>query len=107
MVELDKRVDHYQNQLSGGQQQRVAIARALANNPEVILADEPTGNLDTRTGELVMSFLEKFNKQGKTIVMVTHSHELAHEHARTIYSVKDGKVEKVMKKMGGAWKEIK
>jgi putative ABC transport system ATP-binding protein len=100
-------MDHYPNQLSGGQQQRVAIARALANDPEVILADEPTGNLDTRTGELVMSFLEKFNKQGKTIVMVTHSPELAHEHARTIYSVKDGKVEKVMKKMGGAWKEIK
>lgn len=107
LVELEDRMEHYPNQLSGGQQQRVAIARALANDPEVILEDEPTGNLDTRTGELVMSFLEKFNKQGKTIVMVTHSPELAHEHARTIYSVKDGKVEKVMKKMGGAWKEIK
>ncbi|MBM3247090.1 ABC transporter ATP-binding protein [Candidatus Pacearchaeota archaeon] len=95
LVELGDRMDHYPNQLSGGQQQRVAIARALANDPEVILADEPTGNLDTRTGELVMGFLEDFNKKGKTIIMVTHSPELAHEHARTIYWVKDGKIEKI------------
>jgi putative ABC transport system ATP-binding protein len=95
LVELGDRMDHYPNQLSGGQQQRVAIARALANDPEVILADEPTGNLDTRTGELVMGFLEDFNKKGKTIIMVTHSPELAQEHAKTIYWVKDGRIEKI------------
>lgn len=97
LVELGDRMDHYPNQLSGGQQQRVAIARSLANDPEVILADEPTGNLDTRTGELVMKFLEDFNRKGKTIIMVTHSPELAHEHAKTIYWVKDGKIEKITK----------
>ena len=106
LVELEDRMEHYPNQLSGGQQQRVAIARALANDPEVILADEPTGNLDTRTGELVMDFLEKLNKKGHTIIMVTHSPELAEKHARTIYSVRDGKVEKLMKKVSGKWKTI-
>lgn len=107
LVELGERMDHLPSELSGGQQQRVAIARSLANDPEVILADEPTGNLDTRTGELVMSFLETLNKKGKTIIMVTHSPELAHEHARKIYSVRDGKIEKVSKKVGNVWKEIK
>jgi len=104
LVELGDRMDHYPNQLSGGQQQRVAIARSLANDPEVILADEPTGNLDTRTGELVMKFLEDFNKQGKTIIMVTHSPELAHEHAKTIYWVKDGRIEKITKGKGSSKK---
>lgn len=103
-VELYERMDHYPNQLSGGQQQRVAIARALANDPEVILADEPTGNLDTKTGEIVMTFLDKLNKEGKTIIMVTHDPELAMEHASTIYWLKDGKVEKVTKKVKGKWK---
>jgi len=97
MVELEDRADHYPNQLSGGQQQRVAIARSLANNPDVILADEPTGNLDTKTGEKVMQFLEDLNKQGKTIIMITHDPEKALNHARTIYWIKDGKVEKVTK----------
>lgn len=107
-VELSDREDHYPNQLSGGQQQRVAIARALANDPEVILADEPTGNLDTKTGEMVMNFLEALNKKGKTIIMVTHDPGRAMNHARTIYWIKDGKVEKVTKKGAkGAWKEIK
>jgi putative ABC transport system ATP-binding protein len=97
LVELGDRMDHYPNQLSGGQQQRVAIARSLANNPDIILADEPTGNLDTKTGELVMSFLEKFHKEGKTIIMVTHDPDLAQQYASTIYHLKDGKIEKVTK----------
>jgi len=105
MVDLVERMDHYPNQLSGGQQQRVAIARALANDPEVILADEPTGNLDTATGEKVMDFLNELNKKGKTIVMVTHSPELAHEHARRIYWLKDGKVIKISKKVGNKWQD--
>lgn len=96
-VELLDRMDHYPNQLSGGQQQRVAIARALANNPEVILADEPTGNLDTKTGEIVMHFLDQLNKEGKTIIMITHEPELAIEHAEKIFWLKDGRVEKVTK----------
>lgn len=95
LVELEDRADHYPGQLSGGQQQRVAIARALANDPDVILADEPTGNLDTKTGERVMKFLEEFNKKGKTIIMVTHDPKLAQEHAKKVYWLKDGKVEKV------------
>ena len=106
LVELGDRMEHYPNQLSGGQQQRVAIARSLANDPEVILADEPTGNLDTKTGEKVMGFLQNLNNNGKTIIMVTHSAELAQEHARTIYWVKDGKVEKVTKKVKNKWKVI-
>ena len=108
MVELGERMDFYPNQLSGGQQQRVAIARALANEPEVVLADEPTGNLDTRTGEIVLHFLGELNKQGKTIILVTHSPELAREHARTIYSIRDGRVEFVEKKdkSGKVWKKI-
>lgn len=106
LVKLGDRMDHYPNQLSGGQQQRVAIARSLANNPEVILADEPTGNLDTQTGEEVMGFLEDLNKKGTTIIMVTHDPEKALSHARTIYWVKDGRIEKVTKKIGSVWKKV-
>ena len=98
LVDLQDRLDHYPNQLSGGQQQRVAIARSLSNDPDVILADEPTGNLDTKTGEMVMDFLEKFNKEGKTVIMVTHDPDLAKEHADMVYWLKDGKVEKITKK---------
>ena len=107
LVELEDRMDHFPNQLSGGQQQRVAIARALANDPEVILADEPTGNLDTKTGEKVMHFLEKFHNEGKTIIMVTHDPDKALKHAKTIYWLKDGKVEKVTKKIKNTWKVVK
>jgi len=97
LVELTDRGDHYPNQLSGGQQQRVAIARSLANDPEVVLADEPTGNLDSKTGEMVMKFLEKLNKQGKTIVMVTHDPDLAKQYASVAYWMSDGKIAKVTK----------
>lgn len=107
LVELDDRMDHYPNQLSGGQQQRVAIARALSNDPEIILADEPTGNLDTKTGETVMQFLDKCNKDGETIIMVTHNSEVAQKHAKKIYWLRDGKVEKVTKKVKGKWKKVK
>jgi len=95
LVELGDRMDHYPNQLSGGQMQRVAIARSLANDPDVILADEPTGNLDTKTGAIVMEFLEKLNREGKTIIMVTHESNLAEKYAHVIYWLKDGLIEKV------------
>jgi putative ABC transport system ATP-binding protein len=97
-VNLSDRMDFYPKQLSGGQQQRVAIARALANDPDVILADEPTGNLDTKTGEKVMDFLKELNKEGKTIIMVTHDPDLAKEHADIVYWLKDGKVEKITRR---------
>jgi len=106
-VELGDRMEHYPNQLSGGQQQRVAIARSLANKPDIILADEPTGNLDTKTGEKVMKFLADLNKKGRTIILVTHDPDLARENARTIYSIRDGKVESLEKKIGGKWRKIK
>jgi len=99
-VDLGERMHHYPNQLSGGQSQRVAIARALANNPEVILADEPTGNLDTKTGEKVMDFLKNLHKEGRTIIMVTHEAELAKKHADIVYWLKDGRLEKTTRKKG-------
>jgi len=102
-VELKDRMNHYPNELSGGQQQRVAIARSLANDPEVLLADEPTGNLDTKTGENVMEFLSKMNKDGKTVVFITHEPELALEHAQKIYWLRDGKIEKTTVKKGNKW----
>lgn len=90
LVNLGDRLSHTPNQLSGGQQQRVAIARALANSPEVILADEPTGNLDSRTGESVLEFLQKLHNEKKTtIVMVTHDERIA-KHAQRIVYLKDG-----------------
>jgi putative ABC transport system ATP-binding protein len=90
-VGLSSRMKHLPSQLSGGQQQRVAIARALATDPRFLLADEPTGNLDSEMAQGVMSLLEEINKQGTTIIMVTHDAELAQRASRTI-QVKDGRV---------------
>jgi putative ABC transport system ATP-binding protein len=91
MVGLTNRMDHEPNQLSGGQQQRVAIARALVNQPAIILADEPTGNLDTRTSIDVLSVFQELNDAGITIVLVTHEHDIAH-YARRIVELRDGLV---------------
>jgi len=89
MVGLKARINHKPNEMSGGEQQRVAIARALANDPDIILADEPTGNLDSKTGSMVMEFLKGFNKSGKTIIVVTHDPLIA-KHTNKIYYIKDG-----------------
>jgi putative ABC transport system ATP-binding protein len=86
---LEDHLNKRPNQMSGGQQQRVAIARALMNNPELILADEPTGNLDTKSGEDVMNTLKQLNKDGKTIVLITHEHDIAMQ-AKKILHLEDG-----------------
>jgi putative ABC transport system ATP-binding protein len=90
-VGLNERLDHYPDQLSGGEQQRVAVARSLINEPKVIFADEPTGNLDSRNSEEVMKLLMKLNSEGQTIVMVTHSKTNA-EFAHRIIEVADGRL---------------
>jgi len=92
-VDLESRMYHKPNELSGGQRQRVAVARALVNNPSILLADEPTGNLDTATGNEIMGLFERLYQQGNTIVLVTHEHDIA-LHAHRIIHVRDGKVEK-------------
>src|SRR5207253_10111144 len=91
-VELGDRLTHRPNELSGGQRQRVAAARALVNNPSILLADEPTGNLDSKTGAEIMGLFERLHKSGNTIVLVTHESDVAAFAYRTIY-IRDGKVE--------------
>tara|TARA_B100000678_G_scaffold126479_1_gene105894 strand:+ start:232 stop:939 length:708 start_codon:yes stop_codon:yes gene_type:complete len=90
-VKLDDRVDHLPNQLSGGQRQRVAIARALVTNPSILLADEPTGNLDSRTTIEIMQLFDELHGEGQTLIVVTHEDEIA-QHCRRVVEMKDGKI---------------
>jgi putative ABC transport system ATP-binding protein len=98
-VGMEARMMHKPNELSGGQRQRVAIARALVNRPSIILADEPTGNLDSQTGNEIMAVLDRLQAQGNTIVLVTHEHDIA-EYAHRVVYIKDGVVEKDERKPG-------
>jgi len=90
-VGLEDRIDHRSNQLSGGEQQRVAIARALVNNPQLILADEPTGNLDTKSGKEILDILQNLNKKGQTVIIVSHDPEIA-ELCKRVIKIVDGKI---------------
>ena len=91
LVDLQDRMMHKPNELSGGQRQRVAVARALVNHPSILLADEPTGNLDSQTGEEIMQLFDRLHQQGNTIILVTHEHDIA-EHAHRVVHIKDGRM---------------
>lgn len=93
LVDLEDRMYHKPNELSGGQRQRVAVARALVNSPSIILADEPTGNLDTATGIDIMNLFDRLHKQGNTVILITHEHDVA-QYANRIIHIRDGKIEK-------------
>jgi len=97
LVEIDHRMDHKPSELSGGERQRVAIARALVNEPSILLADEPTGNLDTKTGQEILNLFHKIHEDGNTLIMVTHDPEIAEQAERIIY-IRDGKIEKEIRK---------
>jgi putative ABC transport system ATP-binding protein len=90
-VDLADRMNHKPNELSGGQRQRVAVARALVNSPSIVLADEPTGNLDSKTGDEIMTLFETLHSQGNTLILVTHEHDIA-QHAHRIIHIRDGQV---------------
>jgi putative ABC transport system ATP-binding protein len=90
-VELGDRMDHRPNELSGGQRQRVAIARALVTHPSILLADEPTGNLDSKTSSDIMSLFDRLHDEGQTIIMVTHEHDIA-AHAERLVTLRDGRI---------------
>lgn len=94
LVGLSERKEHYPTELSGGEQQRVAIARAMANDPEIIIADEPTGNLDSKSGNIILNILENINKKGKTIIIVTHNSKIAEHTQKRIY-ITDGQIIKI------------
>jgi putative ABC transport system ATP-binding protein len=105
-VGLGGRTEHKPSQLSGGEQQRVAIARALVNSPSLILADEPTGNMDQKTGEEILGLFKQLNKDGRSIIMVTHNPDIA-QHARATIVLQDGRIVDRINQKGGKRKDIK